>query len=217
MKSGLVIATAALTLVLASAPARLMAHASLPPPDASMLSTWPATLKQPPATQLLLGSLRIQFGKTTLDHVVKALGVGEIAHQGDAGNSTTWLCYTVPNGAEASRLWLVSGEIDGGKYVTGITAELVPDGQALVAACPALPEAYRHVAIDNAVWIGMPAVQLSNSLGKPSHVAKSRRMFDYSRTFKTSGCTEAQQDSSLWVRIKDGKVAEIQAYQTITC
>ena len=42
-------------------------------------------------------------------------------------------------------------------------------------------------------------------------------MFDYTKTFKTSTCTETQQDSSLWVRIKDGKVTEIQAYQTITC
>lgn len=190
----------------------------VPPPDTTMSATWPATLRQAPATRLALGPVRIRFGRTTLQDVLKAVGVGKLEHSGDAGDSRTWLCYvTAPHDGHVSRLWLVSGEIDSGKYITGVSARRVSSGTRATASCPQLPASFDHIVLDNDVWLGVSKSELAGRLKEPSHVSGDWRMFDYTRMFKADSCEEAQRDSSLWVRLRDGRVEEIHAYQTETC
>lgn len=191
---------------------------SVPPPDWTLSRTWSATLATPPAGQLTLGSLRISFGQTTLKQVKHTLGTGRIAHQGDAGNSLAWLCYTVPDNSHPARLWLVSSELDAGKYITGaIIKQARPKRDGAAAACPVLPKTYRDARLGKFLWLGTAAQTLGHRLGPPSHQIGGWRMFDYGKTFKTPNCQRAEDNNSLRVLLQDGRVIAMQAYRTVAC
>lgn len=121
----------AFAVALTFSPALLQAASSstaIPPPAGpSMDDTWPATLHHSPSTGITLGALHVQFEQTTLERVLKTIGTGQIAHHGDAGNSVSWLCYTVPNQDGASRMWLTSGEMGGGQDNRGQHQGDTPD------------------------------------------------------------------------------------------
>lgn len=99
--TGLLIATSlwsAMGSVLAETP---------PPKLPSDNISWPASMKRPPTRGIVLGKLSVAFEKTALAEVLEAAPRGFIQHQGDAGDSIYWLCYTRAGADVAYRLWIV--------------------------------------------------------------------------------------------------------------
>ena len=74
-------------------------------------ASWRALTKS--TEGLTMGSLKIQYEETTLPEVLKAIKSGSIQHQGDAGGSVYWLCYTVLKDGYNARIWIeASAEFD---------------------------------------------------------------------------------------------------------
>lgn len=173
-----------------------------------------ATLKHAPSLGMAFGPLRVRFEETTLEDVRRQLGVGTVAHRGDAGDSLAWLCYTIPDNKQPVRLWLTSGELQGNKYIGGVTAEIGAAGTKPVEQCPALPVRFRQVALDQSLWVGLPDAKVHETLGQPSHATQGWRMFDYSKSINHDQC---EQQNWLWTKSRAGRVILIDAGQSSSC
>jgi hypothetical protein len=91
-----------------------IAAAATPPPQLPFGDLdWEAHVHKAPAVGLRMGRLTVSFEKTPLREVMRNAG-GVIAHQGDAGESVYWLCYTIVEKKHSERLSLTaSGEMGG--------------------------------------------------------------------------------------------------------
>src|SRR3954470_17139081 len=93
-----------LLLLLFAIPADDCSAQTPPPPvDEHAFERVPPTVVKRLATRFSLGAFAGRFEKTMLGAVRKAVGVGTIQHQGDAGGSIYWLCYR----RAQHRLWVV--------------------------------------------------------------------------------------------------------------
>jgi hypothetical protein len=180
--------------------------------------TWKATLERKPSAALHMGTLRIQLEQTTLDEVRRAASVGNIAHRGDAGDSVYWLCYTRPGPAPRQRIWIMSdGEMGGDRhYVTGISAQAIPDGRA-TADCPALPPHLQPLSLDNHIWLGASEEAASMRIGAPSFRSGPWRSYDFAG--KVAGNCPGGSDltASLMLRVQHGRVKALSINQTTSC
>jgi len=182
-----------------------------PPPWIDRIES-PATLRSKPATHLTLGPLDAWFERTPLSHILKAAKVGAIAHQGDAGESIYWLCYTVPRRPSAERLWVVShGEMGGSNHaITSVIAMEMPDDQ-VTAGCPNLPRRLRALALDRGVWLGVSSNELIRALGKPSGTRDDWLIFHYDRPIADSRGEALDETVVLETRVVHGKVVALRA------
>ena len=139
--------------------------AATPPPHGPPWTVvdWPASLSEKPSTGISLGKLRIQFETTTLEQIRRTMHLGEIAHQGDAAESVSWLCYTIFDPGKPERIWITSGEMGGNTVVTGISAETPPHVTPM-SDCPLLPKTFQPVSLDVPVWLGSSAAELHTLL-----------------------------------------------------
>jgi hypothetical protein len=194
--------------------------AATPPPNGPPWTVidWPATLDKSPSTGISLGKLRIRFEMTTLEQVRFAISSGEIAQQGDAAGSVSWLCYTDIEHGQTERLWITSGEMGGNTFVTGMSARILPEAKPS-AACPLLPKQFRPVSLDAAVWLGSSDQALHQALGAPSHDANSWREYDFRSKIPSDGKCEGGYDFENWLstKSKDGRVIAIAAGQVTSC
>lgn len=194
--------------------------AASPPPQAPFSAhAWNALSKQKTTSGLKMGSFEVQFGKTTLAMVVRAVGYGEIAHQGDAGESIYWLCYTVENAKRDERIWIVAhGEMGGSEHaVTGISAQVLPATENN-NECPTLPETLQPLSFGKKLWLGMPQEQALRILGNPSHQERSWWVFDY-RGKVPGNCEPDGFDisNSFSFEISNGFLVRIHAGQVTSC
>lgn len=127
----------------------------LPPPEhPDLFRGQVASLKQP-VTTLAMGAFSVQFEETRLSKARDAIRVGSISHQGDAGASEYWLCYTAGAGTRAQRIWIVaSGSMGGPEHrITGVQARRTPD-ESPTASCPQLPAKFLPLRLDRGAWVG---------------------------------------------------------------
>lgn len=192
-------------------PVQLAAAAPYEPPPIPAIASARSTLRNPPrSATLLLDSVSIRLEETTLRSVIGRVGVGRVKRKGDAGESTAWLCYSLPYGL---RLWLVSGELGRrDDVVTGwhVTErrdtgnidcpELLVD---LHLAAPSL----RHI------WIGTSASELKTSLQTPSATGAGWRVYSYSGRAVKEGL---EQLTIFGARVRDGRVDQLFASQATT-
>ena len=110
------------------------------PPQLPVQTMWAPSLSKQPSTGAMLGNFRITFEKTTLSEVMLAVPGGSVLHEGDAGGSVYWLCYSNPGVGYLDRIWIQSsGEMGGpDQVVTEITAERLHNTKP-TADCPVLP------------------------------------------------------------------------------
>jgi len=193
------------------------ATAAVPPPEGAFDAIeWPASLQEAPSKSATLGAFVIQFENTTLAQVLSEASIGTIAHQGDAGDSVYWLCYTQPGAGV--RIWIISnGEMGGDRHsVTGVAAEQFKTAQPSTD-CPALPVQLRPVSLANRLWLGSTDVEIQRVLGTPSHQAGAWRTFDFQG--KRQGKCEGGYDvyNWLWTRSDKGRVNRIDAGQITSC
>jgi hypothetical protein len=178
-----------------------------------------AAMKQSPVAGLQMGALAVRFEKTTLADVRRAAAVGGIAHQGDAGESVYWLCYTNTGVKQIERIWVMAhGEMGGSEhYVTDVSAELLPNGSA-TEDCPALPKNLKPVVLDNSLWIGSSQGRAISKLGAPSFRNDSWRSYVF-RAKMLGNCEGGSFDreASLWLHFRSGVVNRLHAGQTTSC
>jgi hypothetical protein len=182
--------------------------------------SWKALSKAKPATHLKMGDLEVRFEETTLRAVSGTAGVGSMHHQGDAGESIYWLCYTVQGDAKAQRIWIVAhGEMGGLEHaVTMVTAQELPPTVQPTIDCPALPSTLQPLSLVPDVWLGIPESKASKVLGRPSYRKGPWRSFDYQG--KVPGnCLPDGFDLMNWLvfRTVQGRIVEISAGQVTSC
>ena len=196
------------------------ALADAPPPRLPFDAvTWDATLKAAPSLGMKMGSFYVRLEKTTLDDVRRAASVGDILHQGDAGESVYWLCYTNVTSGATERIWIMAhGEMGGPDHsVTNITAQLLPTRKA-TADCPALPQKLKPLSLDHNIWLQTPLSDVVKKLGVPSYEKGSWRSFDY-RGKVPGNCEGEGFDfmSSLFLKLNSARVTSLYLDQGTTC
>jgi hypothetical protein len=197
------------------------ASAATPPPKSPLADSEfasPVNSKNKPSTGFQLGSLKVTFDEATLGNILAAAGVGEISHQGDAGGSTYWICYTVLDGNPNGRIWITSdGEMGGREHaVTGISAEVIGTTSA-TPDCPALPRNLKPVSVGPLSWFGS-AADANAALGVPSFQKGDWKVFNYEGK-RAGKCEPDGFDVLNWfmIRTAGGVIDSVQAGQVTSC
>jgi hypothetical protein len=177
------------------------------PPNFPLTVAPTATLKKPPVKSLSMGSLTIQIETTRLKDVLTKIGIGKIQHRGDAAESTYWLCYLIPNSIHQARIWLMSGEIDGGT-VGSIAVKLTKPDETETPSCPALPTNYRPVQFERKIGLENKESDLRKILGKASLVANDWIHFDSEQEVMIHG-EKFTELGSLSARFVKGRIEEL--------
>ena len=202
-------------LVASHAPAQ-----SVPPPNwPDSISSHPS-LNVRPATRLRLGAFVARFEKTTLAQIRDAMRVGTIEHQGDAGESMYWLCYTVARAQPPQRLWITShGEMGGREHtVGGFMIEEISRAQAS-PGCPSMPSSGYPLSLDRGIWIGTNHSALLRKLPTPSGLRGDWLEFLYEGRvrgrdpFGSGTDVDFAEISALSARVVSGRVAALQAWK----
>ena len=190
---------------------------TLPPPAPFNAVSWKPTAKARPTTGMKMGSFEVKWEETTLASVVGAAGLGVIQHQGDAGESMYWLCYTI-GAKNAQRLWVIAhGEMGGPEHaVTNITAE-ASRGAKATKACPALPAKLQPVALTQGLWLGASEMNVVKLFGAPSHSQGPWRSLNHAS--KVPGPCDGGLDVTNWLlyKVHERHLTAIMAGQVTSC
>ena len=204
-------------LLLTSGPA---AAETTPPPFKLNPAAAASTLRAPLAIDLRLGRLSVRFERTTLREMQRAVGSGQIAHRGDAGESTYWLCYEGTVDSKSARLWLVAGEINGPEHTIGaFQLQEAGPGPASAADCPPLPASLQPIKLGPAAVLGFTSDAAIARLGEPS--SKGADALTYRYLGKRPGTyggerVEFDRANFLELRLSAGRVVGIVASQSTT-
>ena len=130
---------------------------------------------------------------------------------GDAGESVTWLCYTLVSNNQPQRLWLTSGEMGGGERITGMDIEQTEADTKPTKLCPLLPS-YLQPIRQEGIKLGMTRNQIVKTLGKPSKQNGSWLIYMH------AGKIKDDYDEIGWLIafIQDGHIARLQTGKTTT-
>lgn len=187
---------------------------SVKPPSIPFLeTTTAATLTSPPITKVNLGGFGIDLEKTELKDVLKNVGLGAIQHHGDAGDSESWICFTVSSATLTQRVWLASGEMGGeGHSVYLLYAETHNKAYDKSDSCPELPSAMKPISTDTNIWLGSTPNELIKAFGKPSKVNGNWWEFSYEGKVPDQGAKNAAPynlSGYFVVKIVDAKVVTL--------
>lgn len=199
--------------------ATVSSFAETPPPTIPIDAvTRKATMKTQPSKGLMMGAFYVRLEKTTLADVRNTVGVGDISHRGDAGDSIYWVCYTNVAPARVERVWVAShGEMGGRDHrVTDISAELLPNPSP-TPDCPSLPERFKPLILDSQLWLGASENDASARFGPPSYYKTPWLSFDYQGKLKGNCDGGFDLMNHLLLRIKNGRVNYLHAGQVTSC
>ena len=138
------------------------------PDDAEVLQSAP-NVRALFAPSVRLGGVEIVLEETLLTAIRDSIGVGQIAHLGDAGSSLYWLCYTNDRPALPYRIWLSRGALHGSGEVNAVTAELLGENRAPTADCPLLPASFTSITVPDEDDSCEPAVLIFITHGTASY------------------------------------------------
>jgi hypothetical protein len=148
------------------------------PPQIDEREETDATMKNPPVSEVRLGSAMVKLAITPLGQVQRALSLGSIQQQGQEEGKTHWLCYTVGATESFSRVWLIATSSGGADRRVGVAiAEITSVGGD--ERCPLLPSSFQPAAFDNGVWLRMPREAVITKLGQPSGVQGNELTYSY--------------------------------------
>lgn len=208
------------SLLFAAATSVGVACAQSPPRQPFDSVNWPASMAKAPVSGFALGGFNVQFERTTLNDVKRAVSLGRVDQQGDAAEHALWLCYTLGAPQAWERIWIISnGEMGGDTHVvTGVTAVRTPNS-APTRDCPELPSAMRSVHFDTAVWLDSTTAQVDKALGTPSHIAGAWSAYNFKTKIPEDGQCPGGYDRLNWLFIKSerGAVSSIHAGQVTSC
>jgi hypothetical protein len=119
------------------------------------------------------------------------------------------------------RLWFLSNSEMGGpeQFVDGIATQLA-DGITSSPDCPPLPQKFRPIAFDHAIWLGQDEKSVRSIFGSPSKI--SLQWEDYSYAGKTRGDGKCAPDgydvlTNLTIKNASGRITEIHIGQSTSC
>jgi len=161
-----------------------------------------------------LGSLRIVMEKTRLTELARRFPETEIHHRGDAGDSLTWVCYTVRGSSGSFHIWLDSGELEGGDAIDGVVVS--PATGAPRPECPGVNIGKGPVALDGGVWLGATISAVRGRLGRPSRVYQSMLYYDF-RLPLHDDSRDCSIGGGLSLEIEGGIVSRLWADKTTSC
>jgi hypothetical protein len=194
---------------------------SMPPPAGSEVINASPTLRHKPATKVSLGQFLIELEDTTLAQVLAAVATGRIDHQGDAGESVYWLCYSVPRTPLPERLWITAHAMGGPEHrIGGVVVQQVNGAPGVGRDCPDLPPAFQRISVDRGIRVGTALSELRRTLGPPSGHRDDWFVFLYSGKvagrLRAPGDTvertvEFDESSVLEARIVSRKVVALRA------
>ena len=197
--------------------------ADITPPPRFPLEVAPKpTMRVAPASLIKIGKVSIVFDKTTLGEAIKEIKTGKIQHQGDAGESEYWTCYSRRSGEVWEQLWLLShGEMGGPEHVIGGVAARISSKKPS-PSCPELPANLSQVQLDNGLWLGATTDEIKKKNGKPSlqqkqwlHYESERELVGDPRV-KDMGTDKIYERGGVSVRTVGGKIVEIWAMKQTT-
>jgi len=169
-------------------------------------------------SSLTMGKFVVKFETTSLENVLKTIKAGEIAQRGDASESLEWLCYSITDQYNPVRLWLLSGEIDGGNVGAVVVSSMsTKDKDKTSKKCPELPESFKPVKLNRKIWIHTSESDVREILGKPSLESRGWLLYRSEQIFKNDPRAKAWGEhdwtlyGSLDLRIRSGKVVEMWA------
>jgi len=163
-----------------------------------------------------MGKFIIKLETTSLENVFKTVKTGKIVQRGDASESLEWICYSITDQSSPVRLWLLSGEIDGG-IVGGFVIRSMSTKDKISEACPELPESFKPVKLERKIWINTSESDVRKILGKPSLESRGWLLYSSEQIFKNDPRAKAWGEhdwtvyGSLDLRIRSGKVVEMWA------
>ncbi|MDC8756139.1 hypothetical protein [Janthinobacterium fluminis] len=201
--------------LLTALPAAALAD-SVPPPQWEADGMQAVYLPAKPVSKLAMGRFSVDLEKTTLQQIKSALGAGIITHEGGARDSRYWLCYTVPAGAAAERVWLIAGPGGAGQRVTMVHALQQPALRPS-AGCPQLPRSFLPLRFDKDIWLRQASAKVARVFGPASVNAHER--WSYAYTGKTTlpykgGTQEVELNNRIELQIRNGAVSAIIATQS---
>ncbi|HWA01414.1 MAG TPA: hypothetical protein VG841_13975 [Caulobacterales bacterium] len=185
---------------------------AVPPPDLPAgLSLGAQPSDKLDVTVVRLGRLPISLGRTRMPDLEADIGAGVVDDQGDGADWKSWLCYTVPG---VERIWLVSGAQGSGDFVGSIAA--VADATARAEDhCPALPAAYRPIAIDPDVWLRTPETRIDRLYGAAPATTEGWRVYARQRHRREDNL-EFDESVVLALKFENGRVVEVRASKQVT-
>jgi len=163
-----------------------------------------------------MGKFVVKLETTSLEKVLKTIKAGKIAQRGDASESLEWICYSIIDKNNPVRLWLLSGEIDGGNVGTVVIRSMSTKDKAS-KKCPELPESFKPVKLDSKIWIHTTEYDVREILGKPSLESRGWLLYSSEQMFKNDPRAKAWGEhdwtvyGSLDLRIRSGKIVEMWA------
>jgi hypothetical protein len=160
-----------------------------------------------------MGGFDVLYEKTPLGEIKSTIGSGQIKHQGDAAESTYWLCYTT----QEERIWISSGEM-GGTENAVLNVAVVSGEFKANKDCPMLPQSFQPVTFNNGLWVRATEDSSLQMMGRPSHLEGQWLSFDYAD--KEMGfCKPWGADVMNWanVKVRNGHVVAIHAGQVTSC
>lgn len=205
---------ALLALALTSA----LVQASEPPVRNWVVQVPERALAGPPVFYTMLGSMKVEFQKTTLQQVITAAAAGRIEHAGDAAGSTYWVCYVLREGAAHSTVWLLSGEMGGLDHeVLEVLVTNASTGKD-ASDCPVLPAHMREVSLSGGLTLGMPSDRMSAQLDVVVGPVEKWYGYRYSIKIPSQHCGgEVDGGGAIAAQVKDGKVVALAATQGTSC
>ena len=187
-----------------------------PPPHPFEAMRWPATMRSKPASGITLGNLSLTFEHQKLEDVRVRSPGSKISHQGDAGESMYWLCFTLAN--PPARLWITShGEMGGPDHaITGVSLSRMKRTTPS-SDCPHLPQGLQPVKIGAPVNLGTTEVEVVRKLHAPSYRSDGWWSYDFLGK-RTGACSEGFEVMNwLVIGFADGAVETISAGQVTSC
>jgi hypothetical protein len=160
-----------------------------------------------------MGDFSILYEETTLGEIKNKIGSGRIEHEGDAAESTYWLCYTAPK----ELIWIMTGEMGGSEH--DVLNVAVKSGVFKVSTdCPALPEHFQPISFNHGLRVGETEVSVVKALGAPSH--REGKWLSYNYTGKEEQfCKPWGADVTNWAlfEVENGLVISIRSGQITSC
>ncbi|MES1199312.1 MAG: hypothetical protein ABUS48_04955, partial [Pseudomonadota bacterium] len=184
---------------------------SEPPPDVAasvLLSGAPSDTLD--VASVSMGRLNLLLGRTRIPDVLSQIGAGVVDEQGDGADWKSWVCYTIPG---VERVWLISGPQGSGDFVGSISAAIDPTAQP-EPHCPALPAAYRPIAIYPDVWLRTAPTRVDRLFGANQTGADGWRVYTRQRHRREDNL-EFDENNTLALRFENGRVVQLRASKQV--
>ncbi|MGN6210394.1 hypothetical protein [Asticcacaulis sp.] len=162
------------------------------------------------------GVMPIAFGQTKLTDVARTVGSGSVHHQGDGGESFSYLCYTLNSSGKSVRLWLTSTELGGGEYVEGLSVLTLAGSPSYgTETCPVLDLYSWRVTLDNGLSVGMRKDDVIQMFGMPSKQSGHMIAYRY-QTTRIKNAITYDVDGDVYIYSEGGIVRGFSASLTET-